>query len=220
MENQILLEKVGETKTQKLVDDCYKIYKEKLQNQFPDFLEKNHTKICSVVSVTEKDEVKGIGMSCLNDLLLDNYGKFFNSFMGGFGGSISMQIIGNQNRTVIMWGSGACWNTTNAGAIGSSIKVGTGTTPATRQDFKIEAGSVNLTSGNGGYNAGLGKVDIPANKVSTSSFSLAETGLHGVWTHSPAPQVDEFMISRDNISPVVSVIIGQTINVDYQLLLS
>jgi len=221
MENQILLEKVGETKTQKLIDDCYKIYKEKFQKQFPDFLEKNHTKICSVVSVTEKDEVKGIGMSCLNDLLLDNWGIFFNAFMGGTGSDITLTRIGGATNQLRMWGAGGSWNTTNAGALGSEIKVGTGVTPATRQNFNIEAGSLGLNMGNGGFNSGLGKVDIPANLVSLSSFSLSETGLFGRWIFNPtAPLIDSFMLSRDNISPVVSVIIGQTINVDYQLLLS
>jgi len=217
----MLQELIGETKTPKLIDDCYKIYKENLYKKFPQYFEKQNTKMFSLVSITEKNEIKGIGMSKVDDLLLDNWGIFLNGFIGGTGSDITLTRSGGATNQLRLWGAGGSFNTTNAGALGSRIAVGTGVTPATRQDFNIEAGTLNLISGNGGYNSGLGKVDIPANLVSTSSFLLSETGLFGVWIFNPtSPLIDSFMLSRDNISPAVSVIIGQSINVDYQLLLS
>jgi len=117
-----------------------------------------------------------------------------------------------------MWGGGQVFNDTSS-LVGSQISVGTGITPATRQDVIIEAGQIVLISGNGGYNSGLGKIDIPASLISGSNFSLSETGLFGVWRVSGF-QTLPFLLSRDNIAPVVSVSIAQTINVDYQLLLS
>jgi len=222
MENQILLDKIGDTKTQKLIDDCNKIYKENFTKQFPKYFDNNFTKACSLVCVTEKNEIKSIGMSCLNDLLLDNWGNFLNGFMGGNSSAQQLRQTSGTFRTVGMWGGAqSLWNSTSVGSTGSSISVGTGTTPATRQDFVLETSVLGLGMGNGGYNSGLAKIDIPAQNISTIAFSLSETGLFGVWAHSTPPAtVGSFMLSRDNISPVASVIIGNTVSVDYTLLLS
>ncbi len=219
MENQILLEKVGNTKNKKLIDDCYKIYKEKLFKQYPEYFETNHSKMVSLVTTTENFEIKSIGMSCLNDLLTDNWGKFLNGFMGGIT-SVNLKIISGLDKDFLMWGSGSTWNNRQAGAVGSLIQVGSGTVTATRQDFALANFVASLSSGVGGWNSGLGKIDIPANAIATSSFTISETGLFGVWVHSPAPAVDNVLLSRDNISPVVNVISAQSINVDYQMLLN
>ena len=218
----MLLEKIGDTKNQKLIDDCYKIYKEKFIKQFPNYFDNNFTKACSLVSVTEKNEIKSIGMSCMNDLLLDNWGNFLNGFMGGSGSAQQLRQTSGTFRTVGMWGGAqSLWNSTSVGGTGTSISVGDGITPATRQDFVLTSSRLGLGMGNGGYNSGLGKIDIPAQNISTISFSLSETGLFGVWAHSTPPaSVGSFMLSHDNISPVVSVIIGQTVSVDYSLILS
>jgi len=219
MENQILLEKIGDTKNKNLIDDCYKIYKENLNKQFPDYFDKNISKMCSLVTITEKEEIKSIGMSCLNDLLSDNWGLWLNAILGGVTVNISLRDDSNNLETLRMWSGGDTFNTTNIGAVGSEIRVGTGTTPPTRQDFNIETFEQTITSGNGGYNSGLGKIDIPASIVSITSFSLSETALFGHW-HNFGFSPDDYLLSRDIISPVASVIIGQTINVDYNLLLS
>jgi len=222
MENQILLEKIGETKNQKLIDDCYKIYKENFRKEFPNYFESNHSKSLSIVTTTENFEIKSIGMSCLNDLLLDNWGNFLNGFMGGNSSAQSLKITTGQTRAVGMWGTGQSnWNSVSVGSTGSSISVGSGTTPAVRSDIVLETSVLGLSMGNGGWNSGLAKIDIPASNNSVSSFTLSETGLFGVWAHSTPPaSVGSFMLSHDNISPVVSVIVGQNVNVDYQLLLS
>jgi len=219
MENQILLDKIGDTKSKNVIDDCYKIYKENFQKQFPKYFETNHTKLCSLVTATDKDEIKSIGMSCINDLLTDNYGLWLNAIMGGIGVNITLRETGNQFRTVRMWSGGDTYNTTNQGSVGTAIQVGTGTTPATRQDFIIENLALSLISGNGGYNSGLGKIDIPANNVATANFQLSETTLLGVWI-AFAIGVKSFLLARDNISPVVSVVVSNTVNVDYALILS
>lgn len=223
MEHELLLEKVGETYSNKLISQCQKIYLESFTKKFPDYFEKNHSKMSSLVTVTNPDskEITGIGMSCIDDLLLNNWGLIFGAILSGQGGFFSMQNELGLSRNITVWGlAGAgSFAKTNFGAVGSRISVGTGVTPASRSNFKMETIIQNLNSGNGGWISGLGKVTIPAQVSAVSSFSISETGLFGVWADGNG-QISTVMISHDNISPVVSVIIAQTINVDYQLLLS
>lgn len=223
IENQILLEKIGQTKTQKVIDDCYKIYKEKLDKKYPEYFSKNSSKMCSLVTTTEKNEIKAIGMSKLNDLLTDNWGLILGGILDGASrnnitlkdetgiGTFQFRVWGTQTQVMFI---------TNSGSVGSQIKVGTGTTAPTRQDFRMETLVQTLVSGNGGWNSGLGKVDIPATGTAGSGFSISETGLFGRWVAWAFLVVKTIMIAHDAISPVVPVINGQSINVDYELLLS
>jgi hypothetical protein len=216
---ELLQEFRGKTKSQKLIDDCYKIYKENFTKEFPEYFTKTHSKACSIVTALKENEIKNIGISKVDDLLLDNWGNFFGALMGG--ASAGMVSTLGSAETVHTFGSdiGRRFNIVNIGALGTLVQVGTGTTPATRQDFKTETLVQTLTSGNGGWNSGLGKIDIPASGVSTSIFSISETTLQGQWVEN-FQNVRNFLLARDNISPVVPVLIGQTINVDYQMLLS
>lgn len=223
IENEILLDKVGQTKTKQTIDDCYKIYKEKLDKKYPEYFVKNSSKMCSLVTATENNEIKGIGMSTLNDLLLDNWGLILGGILDGTSrnnitlidetgiGSFQFRVWGTQAQIMF---------TTNSGAVGSQIKVGTGVTPATRQDFRMQTLFATLVSGNGGYNSGLGKIDIPATAIAGSSAIISETGLFGRWKAWAFLVIKTLMIAHDNISPTVSVINGQSINVDYELILS
>ena len=216
---ELIQEFKGETKSNKIIDNCYHIYKELFTKQFPEYFQKNHSKMFSLVTITEDNEIKDIGMSKVDDLLVDNWGEFFGALLGGT--SATMKNNGGSSKTVNVYGSAQTrlFSITNNGAVGTKIRVGTGTTPATRQDFAIETFQQDLISGNGGWNSGLGKVDIPANAVAGAGFSLTETVLEGQWIEDFSLAVNNFALSHDVFNPV-SVLIGQTINVDYQLLLS
>ena len=220
MENQMLLEKIGETKTDKIIRECENIYKETFSKQFPNyFLNKNTVKSFAIVTTTENKEIKNIGMSKVEDLLTDNFGRWF----GGFIYPTSIIVMNDQTNTphdILMWG-GSTWNINNGGgSTGTRIMVGHGTTPATRQDVDMENFDQELNSNDGGWNSSLGQVDVPATIPSDFANNISEVGLFGAWFASSPSGVFNFMISHDNISPVVPVIIGQTINVDYKLLLS
>jgi hypothetical protein len=219
MENQLLLEKIGQTKTDRLIRECENIYKENFAEKFPNYFEnKNTLKSFSIVTITENKEVKSIGMSKVEDLLTDNFGKWFGAFIYPTS-PITMEDDSSTNRTVTMWATGGTWNSVNiGGAVGTQVEVGTGTNVATRQDVALQNPQQILNSSDGGWNSSLGQVDIPATIPSTFSGNISEVGLFGVWAFSGG--VGRFLLSRDNISPVVSVIIGQSINVDYKLLLS
>jgi hypothetical protein len=220
MENQILLEKIGETKTNNLIQDVSNIFKENLLKQYPDyFLNKNILKSLAILTTTDKNEIKNIGMSCLNDLLTDNFGSWF----GGFIYPTSIIVMKDQSSVdhdILMWGGGT-WNINNGGGdTGTRIMVGSGTATATRQDIDMTNFEQELNSGDGGWNSSLGQVDAPATIPSTVASNLSEVGLFGSWFAQSPSGVFNFMLSHDNISPVVPVIIGQTINVDYKIFLS
>ncbi len=220
MENQQLLEKIGQTKTDRLISECENIYKETFAEKFPKYFYRNNTvKSFSIVTVTENKEVKSIGMSKVEDLLTDNFGKWFGGFIYP---TNDFQMIDESavSRTMEMWGT-STWNINNGGGdVGTRIKVGHGTTPATRQDIAMENFDQELNSSDGGWNSGLGQVDVPATVPSDFADNISEVGLFGSWFTKTPSFVSNFMLSHDNISPVVPVIIGQTINVDYKLLLS
>jgi len=217
MENQILLEKIGETKTDKLIREVENIYKEGFNKKYPEyFVNKNTLKAFSILTITENQEVKAIGMSCIDDLLVDIFGTWFGAFTFPTT-PVTMKDNTGVDQVVNMWSGGSTWNTTPS-VIGSAIDVGKGTTQATRQDFKIENFLQVLNSSDGGFNSGLGQVDIPATIPSTFNDSISESALYGVWLSVAG--VKTFLLSHDNISPAVPVLIGQTINADYKLILS
>jgi len=221
MEQLFAKDFIGKTKTQKIIDQVEQNYKELFMKKYPNYFETNHSKMCSIVTALEKNEIKYIGMSKIDDLLSDNWGLFFSALfnpigsLGGFFKDIGGAETFNFYTTTT---ASEVFNTTDV-SIGSVVRVGSGITPATRQDINIETLLQQLTSGNGGYNSGLGKIDIPATATATFTNSISETALFGQWRAVSAP-ARQYLISRDLISPVVPVSSGQTINVDYQLLLS
>ena len=207
---------IGQTKSSKVLQECVNIYKENFNKKFPNYFNENYTKMISLVSVTHKNEIKSLGMSCSDDLLTDNFGKWFGALIFPTT-PISLQDDTDVARTVGMWSTGATWNSTNAGGVGSKIEVGNGITPVARSDFIIESLLQLLTSGAGGYNSALGQVDIPATGTSTFTDTITETALYGVWYDGA---VRNYLLSHDILSPAVPVSAAETINVDYKLLMS
>jgi len=215
-------ELIGKTKTQKLIDDISSEYRENLEKQFPKYFETNHTKFCCIVTALEKSEIKSIGINKLDDLLMDNWGKWF----GGLISSTSVVNLRDQgnvslNLTLFSGSSSSRYNNGTNGSVGTRIKSGSGITPATRQDFQMQSLLTSVSTSDGGYNSGLGKITISGVYVAGGNQSISEIGLFGVWSRNNSPFTpEEFLLSHDNISPVVSVLIGQTVNIDYELLLS
>ena len=217
----MLQEFIGLTKTKKVIDESYKIYLEQFQKRFPNYFETNHSKMFALVTTTKDSEIMDIGMSKVDDILNDNWGNFLQALLSGDTGekNIYINTTGVTNSFKV-WGTSTSrlFNVTQLGAVGTRIATGTGGTTATRQDINIESSVNNVGTGIGGWNSGLGKVDIPMVVTATTNYSIIETALFSVWSiFTSTPKT--FLLSRDNISPV-AVIIGQTINVDYQLLLS
>ncbi len=214
---------VGKTKTKNVIDESYKIYQELFEKRFPNYFETNHSKAFAFVTTTKDKEILDAGMSKVNDLLSDNWGNFLRAFLSGDQGLNNVyRNTGNQLVSFQLWGDTTkLFNRANTGlgTIGTRIATGSGTTDATRQDVDIEIEKNKADTGDGGWNSGLGKIDIPMTATGVSNYSLTETALFGTWFASQANAIEQILLAHDNISPV-SVLVGQTINVDYQLLLS
>jgi len=216
-----LLDNIGKTKTKNLVEQIHDNYRELFEKKYPKYFENNYAKACSLITVTEKNEIKSIGISKVDDILNDNFG----GMLGGILSNSSWQTLNTSGSPIGIGVTNFTTTDTNLPQNkGMRIQIGKGLTPATRSDFKIEdpflvsQESTQRTTGNGGYNSGLGQVTASsvfvaggAGAISESifiySFRVANTSTTGIW-------------SRDNISPVANFIIGQTINVNYAFLLS
>ncbi len=224
MENSQLLEYIGETKTKKLQDSITKEYFELFHKKFPAYNE-NH-KMNSLVTVTDKKEIKSIGMSCINDLINDNWGKMIKALISG-DLAVIPPAVDRQNTTnnaLIVYRTTDQFNSTNtAGLVGSVIQAGSGSTPATRQDFNIETALIGLPqatfnpTGDGSWSSGLGQILIPSQIVAGQGGTIRETVLFGNWATISPVENQQYCISRDLISPIVNFVIGQTINIDYTM---
>lgn len=219
MENSQLLEHIGKTKTQKLLNEISKSYFELKEKS------KNRLNPMCIVSVEKENEIKSIGMSCVNDLFLNNFGLFFGALLSG---NRTTQIVKNQsgsNKNLRMWGNSNMFNVTDVITVGGMVKIGSGSTPASRSDFTIQTPFGNSpenslrNTGNAGYNSGLGQVTIPTLISPTGGAgSISEAGLF--LRCETIGTGDQIMMSHDNISPVANFSIGDSINVEYILGLS
>ena len=165
MENQILLEKVGESKTQKLLDECNNIYMEEFQKEYPNYFENNYCKAICKILVTEKDsnEIKGIGMSCLNDLLTQNFANWLGGWLGA-NSSTTGGVIKSTSGFVGSFGNShggsnfSHWGNFNAppNNAGLNITIGNGTDIPLKTDFASPSGGVKALTVNAGFfNSGL-----------------------------------------------------------------
>jgi len=226
IENSQLIKYVGETWNEKLKNQISKEYFELKQKQTA--IIENNVYPMSIVRVTDPNEteIKSIGMSCINDILSDNWGNFLKGFFTGTGINHNMTNSVNQSKPIRTNGTVAVYNSTSAGTVGTNMQIGKGTTPATRQDFFIgnpflvAPENNEFVTGFGGYNSGLGQVTVGGLLTPTGGAgSISETILLARWADINT-SLQNYLLSRDNISPVVNFISGQNVNVEYILQLS
>lgn len=127
------------------------------------------------------------------------------------GVSRGIRVYGNDNNIV--------FNLNKSGA----VQIGKGTTPPTRQDFNLENAFPNSPESvlkgvtlPHGYVSGLGKITI-ATLISPTggAGSITETALTQFWQNTGSNN-ERYLLFRDIISPV-GFIIGQAINIDYEV---
>jgi len=237
MINQYLEEYIGKTKTPKLLDEIQTNYFEMFKRKFPNYYSNNITKCGAFVTVLEDKEIKSIGHSCYDDILVDNFGKLLGMIISGSSG-ITAGTGGGQ--FVTTGGAGLVqvngWQTGNTnkfngisnGAVGTQMQVGKGINPALRTNFNIQTpfttapeSAVFNVAGDGGWNSGLGKVTIAGDIIANDSGSISETMfLQIVSAFAPQSGLHKIMLSRDNISPAVNFVAGQNINLDYAMVFS
>jgi len=228
MENSQILEHIGKTKTQKLIHEITHEYLERKNKKYPPI--ENPLNTACLVSVVEEKEIKSIGMSCINDLLNNNFALFIKgAFLNG-GTQTEMLDVANVITEVRFTGASATRYNNNQASnfspVGSYVQVGQGTTPALIDNFAIETPFSNggiedsrRGTGIGAYFAGLN--DVLVSSVISPTIgggSISEAGLFAQWRRSLfANQFRVFLLSRDNISPVVPFSAGNTINIDYTI---
>ncbi len=225
IENQILLDYVGKTKTKNLIDEIQSAYFEIKKKSFPESV--NPVSENTLISAINDGEIKSLGMSCLNDLLLDN---FCNFWAGAFMRSTNkfMTSVNDVQRDMRFRGTApfsAVYNHNQNVSIGSTFQVGQGLTPAARDDFGIETAfpaapeSNRKNTGIGVYTESLARVNVAGTITPTTNPGvISEFVMYAVWQYFPnQAATDSFALSRDNISPGVAFSALDTINIDYAI---
>lgn len=226
MENSQILEHIGKTKTQKLIDEIHSEYFEMKEKKFP--VSQNQVNDTCIVTATKEKEIKSIGMSCVNDLLLDNFGFFFQGAFLRFPSELPLVDRLGVEETVDFSGSpafGARYNNNSAVSVGTLFQVGMGLTPALRSNFNIETPFVSAPESNrtntvvGVYTAGLSRVNVAGVISPTGDVGvISEFVMFAQWQKFPQQaQVKIYALSRINISPLVPFGLAQAINIDYAI---
>ncbi len=231
MENSQLLEYIGKTKTRNLKDEIQKEYHELIKKQYPN--DEKFVRTNALISVTDLDEteIKSIGMSCLNDLFVNNWGLYLQFLLGGQGGFTGLiRQISNVGQNVRFTNSSSrMFNSTDDSLRdqGTVLFLGSGTNPPQLDNFSVQtaltSGSPeNTTNGTGtsNYNFGLGKVVIPTLISPTNGAgTIRESTLFGKWFQGGTNTIQTFLITRDLISPNVDYVAVQSIDIEYSILI-
>jgi len=228
-ENDLLNSLIGQSFNQKTKFESYKILKEihsKAQDRSI-----GKMALCYIV---DKNEVLGVGGSSLmknkktgkivSNLILDNFGEWL-------GAIFKTTITGNRSTTLIteVGGSefvqeygGTLFNNGGTG-FGSTLQVGSGSTPPARTDFFVEtpfgtapenfrfAGISNPV-----YNSGLGNFKLSATINAGGAGTINESILMMQWDNTSSA-LKTFTLFRDIISPAQSFIVGKTIALEYTI---
>lgn len=189
----------------------------------------------STVMIQEPDGIiKGISQSKPNNLILDNAGEWLASFFRTPSANQKIQTTlvdeGNTGRifctsyhnyndeTYVAYGS-----TVGTGS-GSYIKIGSGSTSATRADYDIETDFGTAPeddffgSGSGSY--GGGSIGVAGAVVGGGNGTVNETGMFGHWKIMDANDVFyNVMLFHDILVSGEAFVIGETITVTYTIAL-
>jgi len=227
--SETILEKVGETKTDNLIQDCYKIYRESFDKLFPDYFEKNHLKAIAFVTTHDKDssEIKKIGMSVPDDLLTKQFAQWLSGLLGGVNGSSPENAKTTAGATNTPMGNShggsnfSCWGTKiNSIPIGLRIDLGNGTDVPLKDDFNSNSMFQGLLMNIGTFNSGLGSVTWSASGTAIGDNTIRQTDILARWKNNINSNVQNWLLAWDIINPVVPILLAETVNVEYKLVFS
>ncbi len=226
MENQILLEKIGETRTEKLITDCNKIYMEEFRKEFPNYFESNYLKsICKVITThKESNEIKGIGMSCMNDLMSANFAKWLGGFLGNTNQTTGSDMRGHPTGGGFPCGfshgagNGSGWGSNQVGIRGLILSVSNATEIPIKDIFTPppSTSGQSLLVNAGSFSAGLNTVTWSGGNTSlvNPSFFISNANVLATWSRNNTTDAT-WVILADSISPSVEVIFGESIFLEY-----
>jgi len=132
--------------------------------------------------------------------------------------------VNGNDRTLTIWAPNTSFTFNSANV--SLAQVGKGTTPATRQDRKIETPFTNGGIEDGvvgtqpsGYNSGLGKITVATQIAPTvGAGAISEIVKINNWKANTG-LIHAYCLTRDLVSPVVNFIGGQTIDTEHIFLI-
>jgi len=184
--------------------------------------------------IVDNLEIRGVGGSTLmkdrngkiiSNLILDQFGVFLAGIFRkntGANTSVVLKDVSGVNKTVRMYGTtGSLFNDT-ASNIGSGLRVGSGSTPPARTDFKIETAfgtapeSLNFVIGsNPIFNTAQGFFKTAGTITAGGSGTINES-IHELLLNALGVTI-VFSMFRDIISPAQAFIAGQTISLEYTI---
>jgi len=178
----------------------------------------------STVIISQRDIIQSIGQSKRNNLILDNFGEalsgIFRTPIAALGPAHVLHDDGDVARDVwFMAVTASTFNAVVAQELGSQIKVGSGTTAATRADFDIETAFIvgpedaEFDTGPGSYAAGA--ISIAGAITAGGAGTINETGMFGKWSHVAAAAL--FMLFHDILVSGEAFVLGNTITVAYTI---
>jgi hypothetical protein len=236
LENQYLIDYIGKTATSKILNEAKKYV---LENKMKILGYNPRPNVISLVHTENKNsnEIKQIGGSKPDDLVGDN---LLSILAGMFsppttvdrkitltddGGNLQVNqfnVVARQPASGTTNTYSSMYNSTG-GAVNCGIKVGSGSTPATRQDYDIETPFLNspeslrnlISAPN--FNDTLMQNIFATSFIAGGSGAIAETVLQNSFmTNTDISRTTKRInISRDNISPVVNFIMGESVFVEY-----
>jgi len=221
IQNSQLLEYIGETKTKNLMEKITKEYFEIKEKTFPD--PKYDISSMSIVTVNDIDEteIKGIGMSCVDDLLVENFLIWLHGIMRGTG-DFAMIETDTQVKQVRFSGGSFRWNFANAnGNIGTRIQVGQGVITPNFSDVRLDTifgnspESLALGTTDGFYSVGLTQAKCSRIFSPTGGSGAVSESAFIISCKATNDGIIQLMFAHDSISPVVNFLVGQSINVEY-----
>ena len=98
IENSELFDNIGKTYGRNIVNDISKLYFEKKNKIFEPI--ENITNSMSIVSVLSQGEILSQGMSCVHDVLNDNWGKMLSGLLSDDNVLYTVQDIANAARNM------------------------------------------------------------------------------------------------------------------------
>lgn len=169
--------------------------------------------------------IKGVAQSGINNLIMDNFGKWlaiwFRSPISGQN-TVVLKDITDTNRNVICYDNQQNFNQFNVDAadiLGTSIQIGSGSTPATRADVNVETAFIVapedalFDTGNGAY--GAGGIAIVGAIVAGGAGTIAEVCLFAQWTWTDT--LASFLLFHDILGATEAFVLGDTITATYTI---
>jgi hypothetical protein len=224
-ENQQLLEHIGKTKTKNLVQDIQNEYFEIVKKTFPKKENPVQNIKANALVFAHKpndSEIKSIGMSCINDLINDNFAKFWGGIISRTSPVTLNRLTGGSAVLLDLYRQADSFADTNGNngshALGCQFAIGSGVATPLRTDTDVQTIIQSIFSpvGNAGWNSGLGQVQVTGNSaVLIGSGSISETGFFGRWFCNQTNLTELFLQSHDLISPSVNFVNGDVATVEY-----